>query len=386
MLRPFLDTGIDLDGDHSACSMLGYAASVGNLDVVRMLIERGANGTPALADLIHCGKDLSDELFKHLIELLVECSRPTSFLGFYDDALVAIIECPRALLTHPEAPEILIRRKVFSDELIKPSCGQLYNCNYMCLAIRKGLGAVVELLLQNGAYATTMSAWLIFSIECGTATCTEALIRHGADVNFLDGAGRSALQVARSNMIAPHPRIFEDFEEHCYDHPCRVTAEEDAETLAVLELAMHLKAQSATILKEQEPECGFEVELHDQGDKTSPVSQNMVERVLGFLSTYYTPALHGHRVEPHHRGFKDLWSLSFYEALLMRFFYVLSYALLLAVGILAFIRGDKRVRMPSRSILSAVALLFLAIIWGSSLQTNLPLKLDNGRSFTTQDS
>ena len=386
MLRPFLDTGLDLDDDYFDCSMLGYAASVGNLDVVRMLIERGANGAPALDHFIGYGKDLSDGLFKHLLELLVECSRPTSFLGTYNNALLAIIRCPRALLTHPEAPEILIRRKVFSDELIKPSCRQEHGWNYMCLAIRKGLGAVVELLLQNGAYASTMSAWLIFSIECGTATCTEALIRHGADVNFLDGAGRSALQVARSNMNAPHPRIFLDFRKHKHFVECEVTAEEDADILTVVERAFELTAQSTKSLDVCAPSCELESQSLNQEGKAMPVARNMFQKALRFLSTYYTPALHGHRVEPHHRGFKDLWSLSFYEALLMRFFYVLSYALLLAVGILAVIQGDKRVRMPSRSILSAVALLFLAIIWGSSLQTNLPLKLDNGWSFTTQDS
>ena len=385
MLRPFLDTGIDLDHDYTDCNMLGYAASVGNLDVVRMLIERGANGALALANLIHYGKDLSDGLFKHLLELLVECSRPTSILSIYNDALSAIIRRPRALLTHPEAPEILIRRKVFHDELIKPSCVRYYTCNYMCLAIRIGLGAVVELLLQNGAYANTMSAWLLFSIKCGTASCTEALMRHGADMNILDGAGQSALQVARSNMNAPHPRIFIDWE-HKHFVECEVTVEEDADILTVVERAFELTAQSTKSLDVCAPSCELESQSLYQEGKAMPVAQNMFQKALGFLSTYCTPALHGHRVEPYNRGIGDLWSLSFYEALLMRFFYVLSYALLLAVGILAFIRGDKRVRMPSRSILSAVALLFLAIIWGSSLQTNLPLKLDNGRSFTTQDS
>ena len=116
------------------------------------------------------------------------------------------------------------------------------------------------------------------------------------------------------------------------------------------------------------------------------VAQNIFKKALGSLLAYYKHPLHEWYSRYRYYEIRNLWSLSFYEALLMRFFYVVSYVLLLAVGVLAIIRGDKRVRMPSRGILSAVALLLLAYIWGSSLQTNLSTKLDNGRSVTTQDS
>ena len=386
MLRPFIDTGIDLNASYDRCNMLGNAAAMGNLDIVCMLMESGANSALAIYLFIRHNTELSDKLYKHLLELLVENSRPTSFKRVYYDALLAVIRSSRALLSNPEAPAILIRRKVFSEALIKHSCQQNHACNYMCVAIRKRMGSVVELLLQHAAYANTMSTWLMFSIEWGAASCTEALIQHGADVSFVDETGRSALQLARSNVTAPHPRYFPYLERFSHGHFDEVTAEEDAETLALVERAFHLKAQSTTNLKQYDPNCGFEVQSPNRGLKTMPVSPNMFEKALGSLFTYYRPLLRGHRVPPHYRAINALWSLSFREALLMRFFYVVSYVLLLALEIIAFIRGHRRVRMPSRTVLSAVALLLLAFIWGTSPQTNLLSKLEFGRSVTKQDS
>ena len=387
MLRPFVDTGIDLDGGSCYTNMLGHAAAVGNLDIVSVLVERGANGALALFSFLNGSKDLPDGLYKHLLELLVECSRPTSDFLHFDDALLALIRSSRALLIHPEAPKILLRRKVFCSQFFKYPCMQYFACSYMCAAISNGLDSVVRLLLQHGAYANTMSTWLMFSVERGAASCTEAMIQHGADVGSLDGTGRSALQLARSYVTAPHPRKF-THDRGRFRSPLMklVTAEEDEETLAAVKRAFELKAQSTMSLNVCAPSCELEPQSLNQEGEAMPVAQNVFEKALRFLSTYYTPALHGHRMEPHHRRIGDLWSLSFYEALRMRFFYVLSYVLLLAVGIIAYIRGDQRVRMPPRSILSAGALLLLAYIWGSSLQTNLPWKLDNGRSVTKQDS
>ncbi len=387
MLRPFIDTGIKLNYSGFE-NMLGNAASVGNLDIVYMLIESGANGALALdAFLNFPSKELSDGPFKHLLELLVEKSKPTSFAIPSQDALLSVLKSSRALLTHPEAPEILIRRKVFSVELMEGFCGEVFDCNYMCVAIRKRLGSVVELLLQHEAYANTMSTWSMFSIEYGAASYTEALIQRGADVNFLIGAGKSALQLARSNVTAPHPRIIPHFSNHNYIGPRgAVTAEEDAEILAVVERASHLKAQSTNNMKVHEPSCEVELQFLDQQGEAVLASQNMLEKAFGSLLTYYRRPLIGRHSGYHYYGIRDLWSLSSYEALLMRFFYVLSYVLLLALETIAFIRGHKRVRMPSRSILSAVALLLLAFVWGSSLQTMFPWKPDTGRSVTMQDS
>ena len=366
MLRPFIDTGIDLNAHDDRYNMLGNAAAVANLDSVRMLIESGANGAPALHHFIRFGEKLSDGIYKHLLELLVENARPTSFRDVGSDALWAVMRSSRALLTHPEAPEILFRRQVFSFQLLNWPCRKDHMCSYMCVAIRKRLGSVVELLLQYGAYANTTSTWLLFSVEGGAASCTEALIQHGAYVNFVDGAGRSALQVARSNVIAPHPRIFPCCE-RVWELDYKVTAEEDAETLAVVERAFRLKAQSTNNLTVHEPSYELEPQSLNEKSEAVPAPQNIFGKAFRSLFTNYRrPILgwHSRRQSDYETG--DLWSLSFREALLMRFFYLLSYVLLLALGIIAFIRGDKQARMLSRSIMSAVALLSLAFIWGTS--------------------
>ncbi|KAK0515176.1 hypothetical protein JMJ35_002555 [Cladonia borealis] len=360
MLRPFIDTGIDLNDYQNRANMLGNAAAVGNLDIVRMLMERGANGALALTSFIAYGWELSDGLYKYLLELLVENARPTSF-NMDGDALTAVIESPRALSAHPKALEILLHQKVFSDELIKNYC-KSFNCNYMCMAIRNRLGSVVELLLQHRAYANTTSIWLIVSVEYGAASCTEALIQHGADVNFVNGAGRSALQVARSNVTAPHPRIFSHHKEF-YDGYREVTAEEDAETLAVVERAVRLKLQSTDDLTVHEPSCELEPQFLKQSGEAVPAPHNIFEKAFGSLLTYYRRPLLGRYSSCLYYEIGDLWSLSFYEALLMRFFYAVSIILLLALEMIAFVQGRKRIRMPSRTVLSAVALLLLAFIW-----------------------
>ena len=403
MLRPFIDTGIDLNDYDYQCNMLGNAAAVGNLDIVSMLIERGANGALALHRFIFDGTELPDGLFKHLLELLVESSRPTSFEQWRYDALWAVMCSSRALSTHPKAPEFLFRQKVFSDELIKCPCeflfrqkvfsDELIKCpcefseeNYMYTAIRKRLCPMVELLLHHGAYANTTSSWLIFSVHYGAASCAEALIQHGADVNFLDRAGRSALQLARSNVAAPHPRRNQLCEMYP-DIDTKVTAEEDAETLAVVERAFRLKAQSTNNLKACESSCEVEPQSFDEIVEAIPAPRNILEKAFRPLLAYYgRPLLGCHSRYRSDYEIRNLWALSFHEALLMRFFYVLSYVLLLVLGILAFIRGDKRVRMLSRTILSAIALLLLAYIWGTSPQMGLPSKQDAGRSVSKQDS
>ena len=312
MLRPFVDTGIDLNGGSCYSNMLGHAARVGNLDIACMLIEEGANGALALSSFLNGSKDLPDGLFKHLLELLIENSRPTSFKWLTCDALLSVMRSSRALLSHPKAPEILFCRKVLSDELITCPCTQHFACNYMCVAIRNQVDSVVELLLQHAAYANTTSSWLMFSVECGAVSCTEALIQHGADVSLVDEAGRSALELARSNVTAPHPRIFTHLSGEPYDDiECEVTDEEDAKILAAVERAFELKAQSTKSLEVWGPSCELESKSLNQQGEALPVAQNMFERALGSLFTYYRPALHGHKVAPHYRGIGDLWSLSF---------------------------------------------------------------------------
>ena len=245
---------------------------------------------------------------------------------------------------------------------------------------------MVELLLQHGAYANTTSTWLMVSVEYGAVSCTEALIQHGADASFVDEAGQSAFQLARSNVTALHPRKFTHCKSVYHDYCDEVTAEEDVETLAVVERALRLKAQSTDDLKVFEPSCEIEPRCLNEKSEAVPAPQNIFGKAFNSLLTYYRCPLLGRYSSCLYYKIGDLWSLSFREALLMRFFYVVSYMLLLALEMLAFIQGRKRIRMPSRTVLSAVALLLLAFHWVPSLRTGLHSKPDTGRSATKQDS
>ena len=60
----------------------------------------------------------------------------------------------------------------------------------------------------------------------------DILIQHGANFTALDGAGRSAIELAKINVCVSHPRKVDYY---------FITAEDDAEVLAVVEKAFNLR-------------------------------------------------------------------------------------------------------------------------------------------------
>ena len=102
-------------------------------------------------------------------------------------------------------------------------------------------------------------------------------------------------------------------------------------------------------------------------EKSTPMLQKMLETTLKIFLTPSQTELLLKYLKSLYRDTREIWSLPFREALLMRCMYVLSYAILFAYELLALIRGHKRIPIPSRFFLSALALLALAVIWGASL-------------------
>ena len=379
MVKPFIDTGVDINGDWRFKNLLGNAAAEGNMDVVCLLLEAGANASLAMGTFLSHSDYLSDPLFKRLLETLVDKARPISLEPPYDPFL-SILKKSRALVSHPKGPEILLAQNVFSDTCLGTGICQTDFCNsYMYQAISSRNPSVVDLLLQNGArvdrlisdqfkhcedYWLESCTWMTFSVICGAASCTDVLAQHGVDVTALDGSGRSAVQLAKMNAFASHPRFAikpSDF------YSFEITAEQDAETLAVVERAFNRRYRDKKSLDDH-------IILGDalalQPLQPEDIPRSMLRKTLDkFLGIYFTPTqtenLHI-RLRGLYLEIKQAWSLSFYRALLMRFIYVLSYALLLILEILAFIKGHKRIPTPSRSLLSAVAVLMLALVWGSS--------------------
>lgn len=135
----------------------------------------------------------------------------------------------------------------------------------------------------------------------------------------------------------------------------------------MVQRAFNLKFQDSTSLKDYD-ERSNELTLQSLPQQQGPMStlRKLLAKFLGIaLSPTQISLLHN-RLGRLHRDIQKIWSLSFYETLLMRTIYVSSYALLLALEIHAFVKGHKRIPMPSRSSLSAAALLTLALVWGSS--------------------
>lgn len=377
MIKLFIDFEIDVNGGDSEDNLLGNAAATGNMEAFRMLIAAGANTALAIRSFLAYSQPLSDSLFRHLLEHLVENAESTPLLC-NGDPLLTILKDDRASCLHAKAAEILFDRGLFLDERLGQADHPriLLYFSYMHQAVSNRNPVLVSLLLQNGVHADeqisdrfecredkleSSCTWLTFSIMFGAASCTNVLIQHGADVTALDRAGRSALQLARMNVSASHPRDSPDY------HIRVITAEEDTETLAVVERAFNAKFQGTKSIEDY-IWCNEERALQPPRYLERPVSilQKKMDKALRVFLNPTQIELPNHRLIDLYLDIKGIWSLSFAEALLMRSLYVLSYALLLAYEILAFIKGHKRIPTPSRSLLSAVALLLLAIGWGSS--------------------
>lgn len=383
MMKFFMDIAVDANRVTSIHRILGYAAAKGSMDIVNMLLEAGANGSLAISYFLYRNARLPDAHFRRLLKLLVENARPAPFNNS-GDPFLAIIESSRALCSYPQAPEILLDRKIFDkagfgEGTSKASISQ----SYMYQAISRRNSSVVDLLLRNGAHADARTSdsfdcydsrlgeltWTTLCVMFSPTSCTDVLIQHGADVTALDGAGRSALQLARKHALGPHPRKIEcwniwDYFDHrgyCF------TAEEDAETLAVVERAFTLKFRGTKSLDDY-LDLSNEVAPRPPSRRDRLVSQ--LEKMLGkALGVIFAPS----QIELLHLHFRQLryhiqrvWSLSFSEALFMRCFYVISYALVLAYELNTLIKGRKRITLPSRFLLSALAFLALAVIWASS--------------------
>lgn len=375
MMKPFIEIGVDVNGCDYPWNLLGHAAAGGNMDIVYMLLEAGANGSLAISDFLSQSEHLSEAVFGRLLTILMENARHVSF-KCWNDPLRAVTRSRRAICSCPKAPKILLDRKCY----IKEGFGEGVNetdfwDSYMYEAILTGNASIVDLLLQNGARADTQIShsfnchgfwfqsctWLTFAvIHRDAAACADVLIRHGADVTALDGAGRSAIHCARNRALALYARL--EWDE-------MITAYEDTETLAVVERAFHLKFHGTKSIED----------FLESSDETAPqppsrlenfklVLQKTSRKVLETLLTPTQTELLLDHIQRLHRDTRDIWSLPFHEAFIMRSMYVLSYAILLAYEIQAFIRGHKRIPMPSRFILSSLAFLALVLIWGSSSQ------------------
>ena len=384
--KPLIEAGIDLD----QLDIFGHAAAAGNMDVVMLLLEAGANSALAISRFLCESDTLSNAIFKHILELLIKNATPEKSEHNDLGALCAILHSERAISACPEAPEILFDKGIFDHNLLAGNENHFYylDDSYMGQAIEQELPHVVGLILQNGARANVQIGqlfrcsdfcfmdnqdpgpfdclvfytWLTYAVEYGAASCANALLYHGADVTASDGAGRSAISMALSTTAGPHPRTIR-FNELCRDEARPATMEQDAETLAVVRRAFDLKFQGQISMEDYiASEATHDVSLPSQPETTNTALYNYLEKIL---KAFLAPEQLEH-IWKYTSHWRRAWSLSFLDAMLMRSLYVLSYMILLVIELSAFIRGEKRISMPSRGLLSVVAVLLLATIWGSA--------------------
>ena len=334
---------------------------------------------------IHDSDKLPDAMFKTFLQTLLDNAKPQSGLPCHNDAMLIIMQSSRAMAIYPEAPEILLDKGLFDQDKLfgrQDLKTKLYY-SYMCNAIILGLPRVVELLLRHEVIVNTQIGqffhddpcshdsndgcseyytWLTLAVEHGTASCAEVLIQHGADVVALDGARRSAISLASFHKANSHPRFNVIWEDPSEDS-VSVTADQDEETLVVLRHAFDLRFQGRISMEDYIASQGERrTQQTMKFEESDATPKNLLEKIL---EIFLTPK-QMNELRWRSWNLRKAWSLSFFNALVMRFFYILSYMILLALELNTFIRGEKRTSMPSRGILSTIAALLLALIWGSA--------------------
>ena len=381
MVNILLDFGIDLNGRDYWSNPLGNAAARGHLDVVHMLLKAGANGALAINCFLTGSTNLSDHAFKHLLELLVDNSLPFPSTDFFYDPLMDTLNSDRALALHPKAPEILMDRNIVDDDLLGGQSLRIgYWEGYMDLVISKKLPNLVLLLLQRSHQITNpdYNPYYLFDKKCssltmavqlGSSCCANVLIQDGADITSLDADGRSIIELAKTNAFASHPRfppkrylsisLLIESKRH------RVSAKEDHETLAVIKRAFNERFKETMKFEDYvDPvqEVNESLLKPQKEDKSSIL--HVIEKALRLILTHEQLSILKERLKDSYLNMKQIWSLPFSEALIMRFLYVLSYALLLSIEVTTFVKGKKQLRMPSRKLLSVIALMILPFAWG----------------------
>ena len=298
----------------------------------------------------------------------------------------------RALALYPKASEILINR----DSVDVSKLGghdrwrgrdNLYLDSYMYLAISKKLPSLLGLLLQRGHQINDpdFDPYYLFDKECpslvmsvllGSSPCAKVPIEDGADVTAVDKHERSVVQLAKINAFASHPRrVGWDIRLFVSD---RISAKQDEETLAIIERAFNEKFKGAQKFEDYlDPIREVKAEPQISQEEPDSLLLCFIEKPLRLILTHEQLSLLKERLKNPYLNMKKIWSLSFSEALIMRFLYVLSYALLLSIEVKAFLKGKKQLQMPSRNFLSILAIMLLPIAYGylkPSLFSGLSIK------------
>jgi hypothetical protein len=229
MLAPFLKAHIQLDEGCIYDNYLGAAATKAKVEIFKMLVNAGASTSRAIPTL--CSSPIVDvqifnDLFAELVGNLTPARDQIQDCDF-PDPLTAILRSDRALGARPDAPQVLLKNNVLLVSRLHGS-DTVFPCHsYIFNALCHNRIETLKLLLEYGPpinttimdmFATDREhfqsianyTWLTLAVELGRSDCVRLILARAEDqeqaVNYRDGVGRTALQIARSSVRISHPR------------------------------------------------------------------------------------------------------------------------------------------------------------------------------------
>lgn len=279
MIAPFLGTALDLDESYRnewspwlRLSYLSKAVKWGNLDIFQTLLEAGACPTRALIYLSRHPGSLppceTPELRKSMMLALAERAQPKHLQGKDEEVLALLLRTHEVRRYCSRAADLLINRFILQrfyeiknqSETLRNSCIliamflglpqilELFNNHGLLVCGHKSIGKILggqSVFIKNDVAGNY--TWLTLAVDFGLVSCVKLFIESGADCTQTDPCGRTALDMAEDYVSRPHPRAATQL--HIW--PCQppqrcVSAEDDQESLAALQLAAH--SQSAALI------------------------------------------------------------------------------------------------------------------------------------------
>jgi ankyrin repeat protein len=202
-VRAFLSERPNLasETDGRTLSALHYAASEGHTEVVRVLLDRGADprvsALGGMTPLFLAAAGGHSEVAKLLVKEGADPDARSPWNPVRVAASEGYVEVVRALLELGADPEG-------------------HNVPPLMAAASGGHLAIMELLVKAGAKVNRVtlddfSSALTVAASRGQVEAVQWLIRHGANVNHDDVHGRTALMIAEENG---HPAIVDLLKQH----------------------------------------------------------------------------------------------------------------------------------------------------------------------------
>ena len=249
MFKPFVDGGVDVNEWGTWWIYLGQATCKQDSETQPITPGKTGSGIQGLPWFLKPKKLVPR--FEPLLPAFLKDNAPLA-VSRLNDPFLSMTKSKKALPIYPQALDMLLSSGYHKPWSLYGGADVHVKESYMYLAIRHGHTDAVQLVLDQGARVNVQIGdlfvvyeymailqrytWLTFAVERGDASCTEVLVKHGADLQSYDGLGRSALELAQLNVASVHPRILKDFTFTAIGDSSTLTR--DMETLAVLERAL----------------------------------------------------------------------------------------------------------------------------------------------------